>query len=715
MCYLPSAGLPFGLRLPLVPVSGVLLALLAAPATAQTAAEGGATLSEVQVRSDSGGYAAPQGGSAATRTDTPLRELPQSVRVIPRQMIEDLGATKLADTVDYVSGISRLNDFGGTWDNFAVRGFSSGDMGYLLNGFPGSRGYGPQRDAATIERIEFLKGPPAALYGGSEPGGTINVVTKKPQFTAANSAGLQIGTMGLRRATLDSTGPINDRLAYRLNLVSEDGTSRSPLVDNRRHVIAPALTWKLAPSTVLHYEAEFIRISTPLDRGVVQVNGQLPLPNDRFLGEPGLGNMRVNGDTHQFTLDHELAEGWRTRAGLSYRETQYSGNAADLTGRLLDDGRTLTRRDSWRSLPSRDTSAQLEVEGKFRAGGLGHTLLAGVEASRLFMAMDIYYSSLAQNPYAIDIYQPVYGQPRPALLPGYRVREQRRSTGLFVQDQIDLSDRWKLLLGARADRYHQDFSNLLNAPGQQDVSQNQSSVSPRAGLTWLASTQTSFYVSAGKSFRPNDGEGALDEGGRPFDPQRGRALEAGMKWESADQRTGATVALFDIRKNNVLTPSPTNALYSVAAGEVRSRGLETDVFGRIGSHWRISGNLALTDAKVTQDNNPNLMGKRLSNIPRVSGALLAIREAALARGGRWGLGGGVVHVGERSGNNTDSYRLPAYTTARLMGYWQVDARTRVSLDIHNLFDKGYYTASWNNLTALPGLRRQVIAGVQVKF
>ncbi|NNC09864.1 TonB-dependent receptor plug domain-containing protein, partial [Corallococcus exiguus] len=150
--------------------------------------------------------------------------------VVPRQLIEDLGARRLADTVDFVSGVTRMNDFGGTWDNYAIRGFSNTDGGSLLNGFASGRGYGPQRDAATIERVEFLKGPAAALYGSSEPGGTLNVVTKKPQFTAAHSAGLQIGTLGLRRATLDTTGPITQNLAYRLNVVSEDGISRTHLV-----------------------------------------------------------------------------------------------------------------------------------------------------------------------------------------------------------------------------------------------------------------------------------------------------------------------------------------------------------------------------------------------------------------------------------------------------------------------------------------------------
>ncbi len=700
-----------------------LCALTASAAMAQTAPAGPAApqadstttspaLSEVQVRDTSAtqGYQGAQRNTAATRTDTPLIETPQSVRVVPQQLMEDLGATRLADTVDYVSGITRLNDFGGTWDNYAIRGFSNTDGGQLLNGFASNRGYGPQRDVSSVERIEFLKGPAAALYGSSEPGGTLNVVTKKPQFTPAHKAGVQVGTRGYRRATLDTTGPLSADMAYRLNVAAEDGASRTDLVDNRKMVVAPAITWNLSPNTVLNYEAEFIRIRTPLDRGIVQVNGNVgALPRDRYLGDPSRDNLHVNGDTHQVTLDHDLGQGWRTRVGASYRETDLYGSAVDLTGTLQANGRTLTRRDSWRSLPARDASLQGEVEGKLQVGGLTHTVLAGVETWRLTAAQDIRYSSLASQPFAIDIYNPVYNQSVGNLTPGFDLVDRTRATGVFVQDQIDLSAKWKLLAGMRFDRFHQDSENRLAATRQV---QEHSAATPRIGLTYLIHPNTSVYASAGRSFRPNAG---TDESGKAFDPQKGQALELGAKWQSADQRLNASVALFDIRKTNVLTRSPTNANFSIAAGEVQSRGLELDVAGQIDTHWRMTANMAYTDTEVTRDNNPALLGKRLLNVPRVSAGLFAIREDQAPWGGRYGIGGGLVHVGERTGTATDTYRLPAYTTARITGYWQIDKRTRLTLDVHNLFNKTHYTASWGALTVIPGLGRQVVAGVQVAF
>ncbi|MDF3839025.1 TonB-dependent siderophore receptor [Cupriavidus basilensis] len=663
-------------------------------------------LPEVRVSAGTSGYM-PSVASGATRTETPLHEVPQSVRVVTSQLIDDLGATRLSETVDYVSGIARLNDFGGTWDNYAIRGFSSTDMGFLVNGFPGARGYNPMRDTATVDRFEFLKGPAAALYGNSEPGGTINIVTKKPQFTRANTADLSIGSLGFRRAALDSTGPITENVAYRLNVMAEDGASRSSLLDNSKYLVAPAFAWVIDNKTLLQYEGEFMRARTPLDRGLINVNGRIDLPRDRVLGEPGDPNLHLSSDTHQLTLDRELAPGWRTRIGMSYKESGFYGEAAEF-GSLLADGRTLTRRNSWRSLPSRDTSAQAEVEGKFQTGGLGHTVLAGVDASRLYMGMDIAYSSIASNPYAIDIYQPVYGQPQPPVAPSISTRENQRSLGVYLQDQIDLSEQWKLLAGVRLDNYRQTVDNLITA---KSTSQSQSAVSPRVGLTWLPGAQTSLYLSLGKSFRPNSG---VDEAGNAFDPQHGRALEAGAKWQSADQRLGATLAVFDIVKQNVLTRSPTNANFSVAAGEVQSRGLEFDAFGQLDAHWRVSGSFALVNAKVTKD-NAIAVGTRLTNIPKVSASLLAIREDAMPLGGRYGVGSGLVYVGSRSGNATDTYSLPAYATVKLVTYWQIDRNTRISLDVHNLFNKNYYPASWGNLAVTPGLGRQIVAGLRYQF
>lgn len=669
----------------------------AATATADTA------LPQVTVVADrAAGQYNPQHSSGATRTDTPLREVPQSVRVMSQQQIEDLGALRLADTVDFVSGISRLNDFGGTWDNYAIRGFSSTDMGFLVNGFPGSRGYNPPRDTATVERFEFLKGPASALYGSSEPGGTINIVTKKPRFTPRHVAEVSLGSRGLRRATVDSTGALSASVAYRINLMTEEGDSRSTLLHNKRTLVAPALTWVIDPQTMLNYEAEFLRADTPLDRGTINVRGALfTLPRDRILNEPSDGNMSLGSDTHQLTLDRALSDHWRARLGASYKESKFDGNYTEATA-LAADNRTLNRQATWRQLPSRDVSVQAEVEGKFDTAGIGHTVLVGAEASRLWMNTEILRS--ANTP--IDIYNPVYGAPASALTNRTSSSDERqRVKAVFAQDQLSLSPQWKLLGGLRWDEYNQDIDNRV---AKTVTTKQQSAVSPRAGLTFLPNEWSSLYLSAGKSFRGNSG---TDINGSPFDPQRSTSYEAGWKLQTLDQRLGANFAVYDITKTNVLTSSDVPG-YSVAAGKVKSSGAEADVYGQLDANWRVSGNLSWDDARVEQDKTL-APGTRLANVPKVSAGLLAIREAVLDNGGRYGIGGGVNYVGDRSGNTADTYTLPAYTTAKLVSYWQISKKVRLSLDVHNLFDRNYYTASWSNLYVIPGAERSIVTRLKI--
>ncbi|OWY27603.1 TonB-dependent siderophore receptor [Herbaspirillum robiniae] len=670
------------------------------PADAEPAA-----LPEISVTSstDAKSYKATS-SSGATRTDTPLMEVPQSVRVMTAQQIEDVGAVRLADTVEYVSGITKLNDFGGTWDNFGIRGFSSTDMGFLINGFPGSRGYNPRRDTATVERIEFLKGPASAIYGSSEPGGTINIVTKKPQFAQKTSAELSAGSGGLKRATLDTTGPLSEHFAYRLNLMSEEGDTRNSMLGNRRSLVAPALTWVLDHDTILNYEAEFLRSSTPLDRGVINVRGALgALPRDRVLNEPSDGNMSLNSNTHQLTLERTLSDNWRAKLGASYKESSFDGYYTEADS-LAADNRTLNRRRTWRQLPSRDASFQAELEGKFKTGSIGHDMLFGAEASQLWMNTEILRST-ANLP--IDIYNPVYG----AAVPPVTNRtsssdENQRVKALFVQDQISLSPQWKALAGLRWDQYNQSVQNRV--PTVTNTSQQQSAVSPRAGLTYLPNDWSSYYLTAGKSFRGNSG---VDINGRAFDPQHSTAYEAGVKLQSKDERLGANFALYDITKTNVLTSSDVPG-YSVAAGEVKSTGFEADVYGQLTTNWRVSGNFSWDNARVSRDKTL-APGTRLANIPAYSAGLLAIREDALANGSRYGVGGGINYVGNRSGNTADTYSLPAYATVKLLSYWQASKNVRVSVDVHNLFNRNYYTGSWGNLYVIPGTERTVVARVKI--
>ncbi|MGK6307739.1 TonB-dependent siderophore receptor [Variovorax sp. DT-64] len=710
----PAPGAP-------LPLAVALAALFAGSVSAQsTEAPAAAELSTIEVigRTESGAYHAEE--AAGAKTELPLRELPQSVRIVTRQAIDDLGATKLDDVLDYVGGVSRQNNFGGLWDNIAIRGLPGNEstgMATLLNGFSSNRGFNAPRDLAGVERIEFLKGTAAALYGSSEPGGTLNIVSKRPLWNAAHSVEGYAGSHGLKRGAFDSTGPVGKDFAYRLNAAVEERGSFRDHVRAERQVIAPAFTWKLGRDTVLEYVGEVLRHKTPLDRGVVAVNNQLgAIPRSRFLGEPADGDVTVENHTHQFVLSHEWSTHWRSRVGLSYRETSINGFATEANA--LQANGNLTRQRRFRDFDSHDTALQAELQGKVQTGNIEHELLFGVESFRFTMdTVMLRANPTAARPYAINIYNPIYGQARPTPTAGTDTLEHQRGNAFYVQDAIKLAPEWRLVAGVRVDNYRQ---SLLNRRTNITEDQDPSATSPRIGLSWLPTPLWTFYANVGRSFRPNVG---TDFAANSFKPETGRALELGAKWQSADQRIGATAALFDIRKRNVLTSDPVNTGYWVSAGEIRSRGLELDFAGQVTTNWRVNASLVFNDVEIAKDNSLQV-GGRLLNVPKVNGSVLAVYENALANGQRYGIGGGITHVGKRLGQartqaeanaGTPAFDLPGYTTAKLVAYWRLNPSLRLTLDVDNLFDKTYYASSYSRVWVTPGTPRTITVGLQARF
>lgn len=680
-------------------------------AVADAAAAPANTLPPVETvgRSDSGAYLATE--ASAAKTELRLRELPQSVRVMTRQALDDLGATKLDDVLDYVGGVSRQNNFGGLWDNIAIRGLAGNEnvgMATLFNGFASNRGFNAPRDLAGVDRIEFLKGPAASLYGASEPGGTLNVVSKAPLWRSAQSLEAYLGSFELKRVALDSTGPVGEQLAYRLNAAVERRDSFRDHVNARREVLAPALTWKLAADTMLDYRGEALRHRTPLDRGVIaDAQGRLGVvPRERFLGEPADGDVTVTNQTHQFVLAHDWNDHWRSRAALSYRGTSIQGFSTEPTA-LQADGRTLTRQRRERDYDSHDVALQAELQGRLRAGGVQHDVLLGVESFRF--RMDTVMRRINPSParpYAIDVLNPIYGQTQPVPTANTDTLEHQRNTGFYVQDAVQLAADWRLVAGLRSDHYRQD---LLNRRTGSSTAQRPSTLVPRLGLSWLPDAQWTVYANAAESFRPNVASAA-----RSFEPEQGRALEFGGKWESADRRLGVTAALFHIVKRHVLTTDPADPTQQIAAGEIRSQGAEFDLAGQVSTRWRVNAALVLTDAEVTRDTTL-AVGSRLLNVARVNGSVLAVYEASTPQGQRWSLGGGLTHVGRRLGQTGTTFELPAYTTAKLVASWRLSPTLRLSLDVDNLFDTTYYSSSYSRVWVTPGTARNVSLGLQVKL
>ena len=652
--------------------------------------------------------------TGATKTDTLLKDLPQSVRVLSAELLDDAGVKTLAGALDLTSGIARQSDLGGLWDSYAMRGFT-GDPNfgsdYLVNGFSSSRGYSGTRDMAGTQAVEVLKGPASALYGRGEPGGTVNITTKKPQFAPAYSADFSYGSFATKRASTDLTGALSDTVAYRLNAAHQRGGSFRHPLDTQRSYLSPSFIWLPGQHTKVSYELEATRQKAPFDRGIPAIGGKLgAVPNTRFLGEPGDGLNTVESLGHQLFVEHELAEGWQLQSGLSYRDSELSGFSSEANN-ILADGRTLRRQKRYRDWSATDRSARVELLGKFATGAIVHNVLAGVDVYRFDDSrIQLRRNPSATNAYAIDIFNPVYGGVADPLTLSVDTLEKQRAEGLYLQDQVELGAQWKALLGVRHDRYEQSVRNRrFNTVNEQELS----ATSPRAGIVYQPAPTVSLYASAAKGFRPNSG---ISVDNRAFAPEESHAYEVGAKLDTADGRLSATLAAYRIDKKNVLTTNPANTDFSISAGEVGSKGIELDVAGQLARQLSISAAYAYTDARVTKGDNTIVTGSRFPNVAEHSASVLLVSSFLLGER-QASIGGGVNYVGERNGDvaASSNFTLPSYTTARLLASYAPHPRLKIALHIDNLFDKTYYASSYSQLWVAPGTARTVTLNLHYRF
>jgi iron complex outermembrane receptor protein len=649
----------------------------------------------------------------AARTELANLETPQSVAVITEKTLEDIRAFRVSDTFDYVSGVSRQNTFSNLWENFAIRGLSgdsnSAGLSYLLNGFAANRGFNAPRDSANVQSIEFLKGPTATMFGASDPGGTFNVITKSPEWSPRHELTTMAGSYDFFRQEFGSTGPLSDSVAYRIDAAFEDANSFRDFVGSRREFIAPALTWKISDSTTLEFNGENLRAQNDYDRGVPFVNGKLgSIPIDRFYGEPNDAPMESVNISNQVRIRHDLNNDWYVRAAFSHKDNSLYGFASE-TRNVQANQLEMRRRYRLRDYDSQDYASQVELHGAFDAFGMKNEVLIGFDTFLFENDQILSSGNYATN---MNLANPVYGQAKPALAPLWNRTEEQYGLGLLLQDQISLTDQWKLLLGLRGDIYNQELNERVIS---QVTTQDHTSVTPRVGLTWMATDRISLYGSFSESFRPTLG---TDKNFNTFDPEEGRAFEVGAKYESKDGRLGATLAAYDVRKKNVLVTDPTdvNQTFLINGGEVGSRGIEFDISGQITDSFRIQAAATYTDARILASPNPALsQGDALLNVPEFSASILGIQEFDLGKFGQLGIGGGLVHVGSRSAAQSQNFELPSYTSLKALAYLQYNEHVRLFVDVANLTDEEYYASSLNQGVVQPGAPRTFTVGATISF
>lgn len=630
-----------------------------------------------------------------------LFELPLSASVLPVDALAERLPRDIADLADYAAGVSRRSNYWGVaTPTFQLRGFNAGDASaYYKDGFR-YQGRAPLA-LANVERVEILREPVSAIYGWSEPGGAVQVVTKQPSARPLRELSVQGDTWGRAQTVLDAGGPLADGVAFRWVAAREQGGSFRERQHLQQTLLAPSLRWSLPDERELSLELEWLDDRRSTDYGIPAVNGApADVPANRIYTEDwGRQQSRSTRFAARWTQN---AGGGLLKAGWSFYRLAYP-EYLDAEPYAVS-GHTI--RLWYESYPEKYhwVTSHVDWSRDFALGGLTHRFASRVEVTR--QSRSLYGGELDE--YApIDIFQPSYGQPwtPTAEFSRYDQAWSSRDFGLAVQDEVQVG-RWTWLAGLRYSRLQQTFdsADYLPAPEEKHTRQDDSALAPRFGVRWLATPALAFYANASSGQMANLPQNRSFSG-TPFVPVRGRQAEVGLKIQPEAGEWQGSLALFDIERRNALTRDPEHPAYSTQSGRQRSRGLELAWQGRLAPGWRLIAQETWLDAHITQDNRYTV-GNRLPYAPKFGASVWLSHSFAEPAGGRWRLSGGLVHQGARFADFANGTRLPGYTRFDAGATYQ-GARWSATLALENATDRRYYASGVENRPAViyPGAPR----------
>ncbi|GGQ03332.1 TonB-dependent siderophore receptor [Shewanella litoralis] len=658
--------------------------------------------------------------SVGTKVETDIMDLPQSVQVLNKQLIVDQAAREITDLYRSIAGVSAYSYSGVTF-----RGFRD-DSNVFYDGMRGD----PFSDFGipqlfNVERVEILKGPAAALYGGGEPGGMINYVTKKPSFEQDNEVKLTAGNDDRVGASIDSKGGLTDNIAYRLGGFYEQKDSFRNNADAQNTELAGGLLFQINDDTSLTTMVDYIK----QDLGGSRLRGVPVDDNGNFLVDPSYNaneasdyqdlealvfqaqlqhffNDNFSLDTKLRYVDNERVQGYHESQGWVDVNGDGEANVDDET--IKREYRKQYRANQEISLTS-DAVYHLDSTMK-------QTLLFGADYHHVDSDYDYWRTRYEADGVAnLNIFDLNYGESDSAdytLTDQNRDGEKTERIGFYTQDQISLTDSWLLLVGLRYDHFN-DYDKESGFEFSDDH------VSPRAGVVYKYSPDTSFYVNYSESFNPSsigDQEDASADGA--LAPEIGEQIEIGVKNQWFDGSVMTTIAAYQITKKDVAMSNPddTGADDGIAAlvslGKVESKGLEFTLVGDITANWTIMANYAYNDARVTQGDLDDTYadGSRFANAPRHQAGLwtrydIDSLQSAIAFG--------ADYVSEQV--SADAQIVKPYTVFD-MSWTTTWQQTQLQLNVKNLFDKEYAVSGFSERNGhFPGAPREVVMQVSHHF
>lgn len=658
----------------------------------------------------------------------PLNEIPQGVGVANQLLIQSQQDTYFADAAENISGVNRDVLLAGDVGNaLTIRGLPLGIFSnYYRDGFAFD-GTVPS-DITDVDRVEILKGPASVLYGRATSGGIVNLITKEPPPATHFTLTLQVDRFGAVRPTFDVTGPIGAsyKLFYRLNGEFADTSTFRNYFHDRRYFLAPAVTWKPQSSTTIGFLVEYLHGTTVTDYGIPALGDRpAPVPISNFYGEPWNHSYLQNG-SGSVDVSHNLNSRWVVRS--RFRATLTDWNYLDISpGYLLPDNQTLARYSEDTAYPLRFYDWQTDLTGIFKTGHIEHNFLMGFE----YGFESVVQRGVFSDAPPVNLYNPVYFSqtlPSAAALATYFFNPsfadyfpidgttRLMTHGGYLQDQISLLPKLKLLAGVRFEGFTQKYDEL-----DYDTHNRQSNVSalPRIGVTYQILQPLSLYASWSRSFGPTLAA-QFGPNGRPFLPEKGAQYEVGARTSELQGRLSSSLALYRIRSSNLLITNPGNPLASIQLGEVESKGVEFDTSGRILPGWNVTFAYAYNEATIISD-PVYPIGNALQNAPHHSGSIWTVYE--IQHGSLSGLsfGGGIHALSYRYADPSDDVLLPGYARVDATGSYVFgpshsdEKRYRIAVNIQNVTNRHYDVSGNTPLDIFPGSPINAMMEFQVRY
>lgn len=656
---------------------------------------------------------------SAMKLDVPVTDIPFSVSSYSSEFMEAVDSTRLGDMFNYMVGVARS---GNSANDITIRGFGSnvGDRNtVMVDGMPGMGSRGGTPSTANIDRIEVVKGPASVLYGRAQPGGFVNLITKKPlskkqgsvdlRFDSWAGGGVSFGDTFGYIVTTDFTGPLDEdgTLLYRFIAEYGDNDGFRDFTNTRSLLVAPSLTWNISDRSVATLALDYRTQDASFDSGLAAPE----LDIDRVASlttryqEPDDDQQDI-GKVASLSFSHYFASDWTYNA--AFRAVNNSDEIIAFESQAVrPDGINLRRTDRHQFNQREYYTFDNSFTGFFDTGSIRHNLIVGATFGRETSDTDR-KRFLTTPTLDIGLYDPVYGDVAPAVQPDQSRRlSEARSAGVYLTDLVTLSEKWKGVLGVRYEREEQNTQEIRLAPNANE-SVN-SDVLPMLGLLYQPSSEWSVYASYSTSFTPPAANARPVDGTPELVPQSGKQVETGVKYESSEGRASATFAVFRIDKEDVLI-SAGGGFYTQVGAE-RVNGAELEINLRPTDNWQIGGGYAYIDSEIVEDPIDNLIGSPLTNAPKHSANVLARYDFGEGMLERFGVSAGAIYRSGRIGTlptatSMTTLELPSYFVIDLSLFYRADSFD-LALKIGNLFDEEYIRSADTAVRIYPGDPRHV--------